>query len=236
MKTIVAQWRSNFLTGLTVILPAAITIGIIVWIFGKLIVFTDILLLFLPKGWTHESDGEGPVYFFWSLTALTLALFVVVLVGKLARYYLARRLILLAERALMRVPMLSNIYRAVKQINEAFTSSKTNSFKQVVLVEFPRSGLYSIGFITGTQNGEVHARIHKPLVSVFIPCPPLTSGAIVLVKETDIVKLDMSVAEGIKFILSLGSVAPAYHSKEHALDGIKAADSRALTILENSEA
>ena len=98
-----------------------------------------------------------------------------------------------------------------KQINEALTSSKTTSFKQVVMVEFPRAGLYSIGFITGAQHGEVQEKTKERVVGVFVPTTPNpTTGFIVLVPEGQIIKLDMSVADGIKYIMSLGSVAPAY--------------------------
>lgn len=228
MKKILAFWKANFLTGLTVILPTVVTVAIVVWLFGWVVRITDTLLLFVPKGLTHESNGAGQVHFLWSLMALALAILAISVIGSFARHYFGKMLIGMADRVLLRVPILSNIYRAVKQINDAFTSSKSASFKSVVLVEFPRVGLYSIGLITGTQNGllsacmiplngEVHAKIQKPMVSVFIPSPPLTSGAIVLVAETDVIKLDMSVADGIKFIMSLGSVAPAFDSKEKAL-------------------
>ena len=84
-------------------------------------------------------------------------------------------------------------------------------FEQVVVVGFPRAGLYSIGFITGAQHGEVQDKTKEPVVGVFVPTTPNpTTGFIVLVPEEQIVKLDMSVADGIKYIMSLGSVAPGY--------------------------
>ncbi|MBI5386941.1 MAG: DUF502 domain-containing protein [Verrucomicrobia bacterium] len=217
MKTLFAHWKAAFLTGLAVVLPAAVSIGVVIWLFGTVANFTDALLLFVPKAWTHARNGEGPLHLYWSMLALVVAILLVGLVGRLARDYFGKKLIRLVDLALMRVPLLNKIYSALKQINEAFTSNRAATFKQVVLVEFPRPGLYSLGFITGTQNGEVHAKTRKTLLSVFVPTPPLTSGSIVLVPEAEVVKLDMSVADGIKFIMSLGSVSPVYPSQEKAL-------------------
>ncbi len=211
MQKSLAHWKADFFTGLAVVLPAAISIGVVIWLFGTVANFTDTLLFFLPREWTHERGGEGPMHFYWSLLALLLAILLVGLVGRGARYYLGKKLIQMADLALMRVPLLNKIYGAFKQINEAFTSSKTSSFKQVVMVEFPRAGLYSIGFITGAQHGEVQDKTKERVVGVFVPTTPNpTTGFIVLVPEAQIVKLDMSVADGIKYIISLGSVAPVH--------------------------
>lgn len=214
MKTRFAHWKAAFLTGLAVVLPAAVSIGVVTWLFGTVANFTDTLLVFVPKTLTHARNGEGPVHLYWSVLALALAILLVGLVGRLAHYYLGKKLIQLVDVAFMRVPLLNKIYRTLKQINEAFTSNQAATFKQVVLVEFPRPGLYSLGFITSTQNGEVLARTRQTLLSVFVPSPPLTSGSIVLVPEAEVVKLDMSVTDGIKFIMSLGSVSPVCPPQE----------------------
>ncbi|MBM3877860.1 MAG: DUF502 domain-containing protein [Verrucomicrobia bacterium] len=211
MKKPLAHWKANFFTGLAVVLPALLSIGAVVWLFGTVSNVTDALLFFLPKAWTHERGGEGPMHWYWSLCALALAIGLITLVGRFARHYLGRKLIRLADDLLLRVPLLNKIYGALKQINEAFTSSKNTAFQQVVLIEFPRAGLYSIGFITGDQHGEVQHKTREEVVSVFVPTTPNpTSGFIVLAPKARIVKLDMSVADGIKFIMSLGSVAPDY--------------------------
>ena len=211
MKRPFAHWKANFFTGLAVVLPALLSIGAVVWLFGTVSNFTDALLFFLPKAWTHERGGEGPMHWYWSLFALAFAIGLITLVGRFARHYVGRKLIRLADDLLLRVPLLNKIYGALKQINEAFTSSKTTAFQQVVLVEFPRAGLYSIGFITGAQHGEVQHKTREEVVGVFVPTTPNpTTGFIVLVPQEQIIKLEMSVADGIKFIMSLGSVAPEY--------------------------
>ena len=217
---------------MAIVLPAVVSIGIVIWLFGTVANFTDTLLFFLPRHWTHERNGEGPMHFYWSLAALALAILLIGMVGRLARYYFGKKLIQLADLALMRVPLLNKIYSALKQINEAFTSSNKSSFKQVVLVEFPRPGLYSVGFITGTQYGEVQDRTKEVVVGVFVPTTPNpTTGFIVLVPEKDIIKLEMSVADGIKFIMSLGAVIPAYVSPKAAPDAAAGANSGRSSVI-----
>jgi uncharacterized membrane protein len=96
-------------------------------------------------------------------------------------------------------------------VNDAFTSGGKNSFKTVVLVEFPRAGMHSIGFLTTEQQDEVQAKTKEKVVCVFIPTTPNpTAGFLVLVPENKVIKLEMTVAEGIKYIVSLGSIAPEY--------------------------
>jgi uncharacterized membrane protein len=210
-KTLFTRWRRNFLAGLAVLLPAVITLAVIKWLFGTIASITDLLLFFLPRTLTHEDAGKGPMYWYWSVAALVLAVVLVALVGQLMRYYVGKRLMAWFDSAMLRVPLLNKIYGAIKQVNEAFTANKNTSFKTVVMIEFPRAGIYSIGFITSEQHAEVQAKTKEKVVCVFVPTTPNpTSGFLVLVPEDQITKLEMSVAEGIKYIVSLGSIAPEY--------------------------
>ena len=133
-------------------------------------------------------------------------MFLICLAGRYGRNYLGRKAIEWLDHAIMRVPLLNKIYGTVKQVNESFSSNKS-SFKQVVLVCFPHPRSRAVGFVTGEQQ-----RLgQEKLISVFIPTTPNpTSGFLVLVPESDVIKLDMSVADGIKFIISLGAIAPEY--------------------------
>jgi uncharacterized membrane protein len=206
-----ARWRANFFTGLAIVLPAVVSIAVVVWLFGTVANVTDTLLIFLPKEWTHRDHGAGTMHWYWSLCALLLAVLFIGLVGGLARYYFGKKLIELVDLALLHVPLLNKIYSAIKQVNEAFLPSNKSSFKQVVLVEFPRPGSYSVGFLTGEDHKEVQQKTREHVLSVFVPTTPNpTSGFLVLVPEHEITKLDMSVAEGIKFIISLGAIAPDF--------------------------
>src|SRR5436309_121910 len=205
------RWRANFFTGLAIVLPAVISIGVVVWLFGTVSNITDTLLLFVPKEWTHKDHGAGPMHWYWSLCALLLAIVLIELVGSLARYYFWKRLIELIDLALLRVPLLNKIYGTIKQVNEAFSPSSKSSFKQVVLLEFPRAGQYSVGFITAEEHKEVQQKTKEHVISVFVPTTPNpTSGFLVLVPEKEVTRLDMTVADGIKFIISLGAIAPEF--------------------------
>jgi len=207
-KSIFARWRTSFAAGLAVTLPAIISIAAVMWVFKTVSNLTDLLLFFLPKTITHEDDGKGAMFWYCSLAALLLAVLMISLVGLIARYYFGKRLIEWTDNLIMRVPLLNKVYGAIKQVNEAFSGNK-NSFKTVALVEFPREGMFSIGFITNEQHGEVRQKTNEKVVAVFIPTTPNpTSGFLVLVPEEKVTKLEMSVADGIKYIVSLGSIAP----------------------------
>jgi len=206
-----SHWRGNFLTGLAVLLPTVITLALFKWLFGTIASLTDLLLFFLPKNLTHDDGGKGPLIWYWSLAALTLAVLLVSLVGLLTRYYVGKRMIEWLDLTMLRVPLLNKIYGTIKQVNEAFSSGKKTSFKTVVLVEFPREGMYSIGFLTSDKQDEIQTKTQDKVVCVFIPTTPNpTSGFLVVVPEAKVTKLDMSVADGIKYIISLGSVSPDY--------------------------
>jgi uncharacterized membrane protein len=209
-KSFFARWRSNFFTGLAVTLPAIVSIAALLWVFSTVSNITDWLLFFLPHDITHQDHGTGPVYWYWSLVALLLAVALISVVGLLARYYIGKRMIEWLDLAMMQVPLLNKFYGAIKQVNEAFAGNK-NSFKTVVMVEFPSAGIYSIGFITNDQSGEVQQKTREKVVCVFVPTTPNpTSGFLILVPEEKVTRLDMNVADGIKYIVSLGSISPEH--------------------------
>jgi uncharacterized membrane protein len=214
-KSFLARWRSNFLTGLAVTFPALLTLAAVKWLVGTISSVTDLLLFFLPRTLTHESlvnanDGKGPMFWYWSLVALVLAVVLISAAGVLARYYIGKKVIDWTDRVLMRVPLLNKFYGAIKQVNDAFAGNK-HSFKTVVLVEFPGPGNYSVGFITSEQQGEIQQKAGRNLVNVFVPTTPNpTSGFLLLVPEEKLTKLDMSVTDAIKYIVSLGSISQEY--------------------------
>ena len=139
-----SSWRANFFAGLAVVFPVVISIAIFVWLFGTIANITDSLLILFPREWTHKNNGDGPMHWYWSLIALVLAVLLISLIGSLARYYLGKKLIELVDLVLLRVPLLNKIYGTIKQVNEAFGSGSKTSFKTVVLVEFPREGMYEV--------------------------------------------------------------------------------------------
>ena len=210
-KSLFARWQANFWAGLVIILPAVISLAVLRWLFGTVANITDTLLIFLPAKLTHHDQGNGPMYWYWSLVAILLAIFLIGVIGLLARNYFGRKIIEWVDSALMRVPLLNKIYSATKQVNDAFSASDKSAFRTVVLVEFPLAGTYSIGFITSEQQPEVQARTGQKVVCVFVPATPNpTSGFLLMVPEEKVTKLEMSVAEGIKYVISLGAILPGY--------------------------
>ena len=210
-KSLFARWRANFITGLVVVLPGVISVAALLWIFRTASNITDALLIFLPHDLTHENDGAGPMHWYWSVVAFLVAIALISAIGVLARYYIGKQVIEWMDNAMMHVPLLNKFYGAIRQVNEAFTIGKKGSFKTVVLVEFPHEGVHSIGFITSELHNEVRQKTEGKAVCVFVPTTPNpTSGFLIIVPEEKIIKLDMSVAEGIKYIISLGSIFPEH--------------------------
>lgn len=211
MRKHLLHWRANFLTGLVVILPAVVSIAVVRWVFGTVSNITDLLLFFLPTELTHGDDGRGPMHWYWSLLAFVVGVLLVTLVGRAARHYIGKKLIQAFDSWMSCVPLLNKVYGTVKQVNEAFSTTKKSSFKQVVLVEYPRRGVYSIGFVTSDEHQEASARLGLSLVGVFIPTTPNpTSGFLIVVPRDQVILLNMSVADGIKYVISLGTVVPDY--------------------------
>ena len=192
-------------------LPGVITLAVVKWFFGTVSSLTDLLLFFLPKEWTHADNGSGRMFWYWSLLALLVAAGLVTMIGLLTRYYMGKRMIAWADSLMLRVPVLNKIYGTIRQVDEAFKSGKKSSFQTVVLVEYPREGIYSVGFITSEQESEAQKKTGANCVCVFIPTTPIpTAGFLILVPVEKITKLDMSVAEGFKYIISLGALSQEY--------------------------
>jgi uncharacterized membrane protein len=207
-----ARWRASFLTGLAVVLPGVVTLAVVKWLFGTISSFTDTLLFFLPyclgPKAIYQNGVSGPVFWYWSALALLLAVAMVTVIGVLTRYYFGKRLIAWADGMMLRLPVLNKIYGTIKQVDEAFTSGKRSSFKTVVLVEYPSEGIYSVGFITSEREDEAQKRTGKKCVCVFIPTTPIpTAGFLIIVPEEKVMKLDMSVADGFKYIISIGALS-----------------------------
>jgi uncharacterized membrane protein len=214
-KSFFARWRASFFTGLVIVLPGVITLAVVKWFFGTVSSFTDTLLFFLPY-WLNPKvvyqDGvAGPMFWYWSLLALLLGVAILSVIGGMTRYYIGKRLIAWADNMMLRVPVLNKIYGTIKQVDEAFTSGKKSSFKTVVLVEYPREGIYSVGFITSEQADAVQRKTNEKCVCVFIPTTPIpTGGFLIIVPQEKVIKLDMSVADGFKYIISIGAISQEY--------------------------
>ncbi len=208
-KTAFTKLQAHFWAGLAIVLPVVVSVGLVVWLFGTVANITDTLLIFLPRKLTHHDQGLGPMYWYWSLVALALAIVLISIIGFLARNYFDKRLVEWIDSAMLRIPFLNKIYSATKQVNDAFSPNNKTAFRTVVLVEFPRPGVYTLGFLTSEQPQAILGNEGEKLVCVFVPTTPNpTGGYLLLVPEEKVRKLDMSVGDGIKYVISLGSIAP----------------------------
>jgi uncharacterized membrane protein len=205
--------KTYLLTGLVVVVPITITIYIIQALIGVM----DNFLTFLPSTY-HPDTLLG---FHVPGLGLVLVFILVFLVGLLTHNYFGNKVVRLWDLLVGRIPVVRNIYQAIKQLTEAVFSNTGSHFKKVVMLEFPRPGLYSIGFLAGPAKGELESRAGQQVMSIFIPCTPNpTTGYYVLVPEKDLIVLEMSVEEAFKLIISGGLVSPNHslplHSKEEA--------------------
>jgi uncharacterized membrane protein len=137
------------------------------------------------------------------------------MLGFLSKYFLGKTVIHFTEQLIARVPFVNSVYKSVKQIVETFSKNRAAVFQTTVLIEYPRQGMYAIGFLTSESQGEVQTKTKEQVVNVFLPTTPNpTSGFLLLVPRENIVFLDMSVADGMKMIISGGVVNPEWFPKK----------------------
>ena len=197
--------KSYFLTGLLVLTPLVLTIFII-W---KLFFAIDGLLQgFISKQIIARLGfqfGEQPITGLGFITIILLIL----LTGFFARNYVGRKFLSMGDNLVSKIPIINRIYIAIQQISQAFLSEKSEVFEKAVLIEYPRKGIYCIGFFTQDTKGEVQDRLEKDVVSVFIPTTPNpTSGFLLFVPKEEAQSLDMSVEEAMKLVISGGAIQP----------------------------
>ena len=199
----VRKLRGYLITGLLIWVP----LGITVFLIKFMVDFMDQTLLLLPVAYRPETmlgfriPGLGIV--------LTVA--VLLLTGLLAANILGRTLVNLWESTLQRIPLVRSVYSAAKSFSEVVLTNNTDSFKQVMLVEYPRKGVYSLCFQTSTSLGEVQQRTGEEVVCVFVPTTPNpTSGVMIMVPRKEVIVLDMEVEEAVKMVVSLGVVVPRW--------------------------
>ena len=197
-----AKIRAYFFTGILVTAPVAITL----YMAYKFIVWIDRLVnQILPPQYKFDEilpftiPGIG-------LVVLVLAL---ILVGMFAAGFLGKFFLRLGEWIVYKVPLISSIYSVLKQIFETFFSTKTQAFSKVVMLEYPRKGIWILGFVSSELRGEVKEKFAEEMLNVFIPTTPNpTSGFLIFVPKKDTIELDMKVEEGIKLVISGGLVEP----------------------------
>ncbi|MER2534429.1 MAG: DUF502 domain-containing protein [Rhizobiaceae bacterium] len=199
--------RTYFLTGFLVSAPLAIT-AYIAW---SLIGWIDSWVKpYIPARYSPDTYLPFAVPGF----GLLVAVVVITLIGFLTANIVGRTIVRFGEHLLGRMPLVRGVYKALKQIFETVLSNKNDMFRQVAVIEYPRTGVWSIVFVATERETEINARLDKegdPLVAVFMPCTPNpTTGFLMYVHRSEIVMLDMNIEDGAKLIISAGLVAPAY--------------------------
>ncbi|HEY6774783.1 MAG TPA: DUF502 domain-containing protein [Oxalicibacterium sp.] len=209
--------RKYFVTGLLILVPLAITL----WVLNLIVSTMDQSLLLLPARWRPEAvfgfaiPGLGTI----------LTLLVIFLTGLATRNFIGKRVVLVWESVLRRIPVFNTIYSSVKQVSDTLFSSSGNAFRKALLVQYPRQGSWTIAFLTGTPGGDVRNHLTGDYVSLYVPTTPNpTSGFFLMVPRADTIELDMTVDEALKYIVSMGVVTPDHFDKSNIIDPKKVPD------------
>jgi uncharacterized membrane protein len=195
--------RKYFITGLLILVPLAIT----AWVLNLVISTMDQSLLFVPMRFQPRAlfgfdiPGLGTI----------LTVLIVFLTGLLTSNLVGNYVVRLWEQVLRRIPVVNSVYSSVKQVSDTLFSSSGNAFRKAVLVPYPHQGSWTIAFLTGVPGGDVKNHLIGDYVSVYVPTTPNpTSGFFLMMARSDVVELDMSVDAALKYIVSMGVVAPGH--------------------------
>lgn len=198
--------KRYFLTGLLIWVPLVIT----VWVLSIIVSTLDQSLQLLPTS-VHPRTLVGfPIPGVGAL----LTLLMILLTGLLATNFIGQKLVLWSEKIVARIPVVNSVYHSVKQVSDTLFSSSGNAFRKALLVQYPRQGSWTIAFLTGKPGGDVLNHLQGEYVSVYVPTTPNpTSGFFLMMPTKDVVELDMTVDEALKYIISMGVVAPPPHPR-----------------------
>jgi uncharacterized membrane protein len=200
------RFRTYIITGLLVWVPLGITFFLVKVMVG----FVDKTLLLLPL----DLRPASVLGFNIPGLGILLTLVVLLVTGMLAANLFGRKLVSVWESVLDRIPLVRSVYSAAKTFAEVVLLDNTQSFKEVLLIEYPRKGLYSLCFQTSTKLGEVQSRTGEDVICVFVPTTPNpTSGVMIIVPRKDVVVLDMQIEEAVKMVVSLGVVVPPWNGQ-----------------------
>ena len=198
--------KRYFITGLLIWVPLAIT----AWVLSLIASAADQTLRLLPESVQplhllgFDIPGAGVV----------LTLLIILTTGLLAANFIGQRLVSWWEKLLARIPVVNSIYNSVKQVSDTLFSSSGNAFRKALLIQYPREGSWTIAFLTGKPGGDVANHLKDDYVSVYVPTTPNpTSGFFLMLPKRDVIELDMTVDEALKYIISMGVVAPPPHPR-----------------------
>jgi Uncharacterized conserved protein len=196
-KSILSSLRNNFIAGVVVLIPIGITLYLTVFII-------NISSKLIPK----EINPNHYLPYNIPGLEILIAVLLITIIGWISLSFIGKRLFNFFETILNKIPIIRTIYSAVEQLIETFTSSKSDK-KTVVLVEYPRKGVYAVGFATKENTGEIRKKAGKDLLNVFVPTTPNpTSGFLLMFPKDEVIFLDLTFEEASKFIVSAGSFNP----------------------------
>ena len=196
-----AKFRKWLFAGLLVLAPLGVTVWVLEWVISTL----DQTLNILPEAWQPDRwlglhiPGLGVLF----------ALVVVLAIGALTSNFIGNHLLAWWNALLHRIPVVRSIYSGVKQVSDTLFSEKGNAFRQAVLVQWPREGMWTIAFVTGQPAGDLARHLPDDCLSVYVPTTPNpTGGYLVMLKKSDCIALDMSVDEALTYVISMGVIVP----------------------------
>lgn len=204
--------RTAFITGLLILLPlgvTAFTVGFVLDRIGN--PASELFFRFIDTN-IRELPTIGISL---QIVSLLIVVFIITILGYFSRIFIGQLLFNFFERVLGKVPLINLIYNTVKQIVDTFTQQQKAVFQEVVLIEYPRKGVYAVGFLTNRAKGEIQALTGEELVNVFVPTTPNpTSGFLLMLPKESVVPMQMSISDGMKLIISGGAVVPPYQANE----------------------
>ncbi len=194
-------FRRSIIAGLLVWVPLGVTVFVISFLVGLM----DKTLVLIPK----QYQPDSLIGFHIPGLGVVLSILVVFVTGVIIANLFGKQLVAIAESMLSRIPLVRSIYAGVKQLMETVFVSGGQSFRKVLLIEYPRKGLWTLAFQTGTEKGEAQIKTGQDVINVYVPTTPNpTSGFFIMVAKSDVQELDMSVDDGLKMLISMGAVVP----------------------------
>ena len=201
-------FRNAFISGALLLAP----LGVTLWAFSFIIAKVGGTVRPIYEDYLPQSLQRIP--FFWDFVGTVVVVLLVTGLGYLSNYVFGKYFFSVGERAILRIPGVSVVYNSVKQIVATFGTQNRNLFNKVVLVEYPRKGIWTLGFLTNKAQGEAHALVGPETWTVFVPTTPNpTSGFLLLLPRHEVIELEMSVGDGMKMIISGGAVLPPHAEK-----------------------
>jgi len=193
--------KKYLITGLLIWIPLVITI----WVLKLVVDMLDQTLLLLPQALRTES------WVGFHIPGMGVLLTLLITTGAVTANFVGQRLVHLWHQILHRIPVVSSIYSSVKQVSDTLFSSSGQAFRKALLVQWPREGMWTIGFLTGVPGGDVSNHLRGDYVSVYVPTTPNpTSGFFVMMPRKDVIELDMSVDTALKYVISMGVASPVW--------------------------